>query len=292
MIRWLLFSIFSLVILTVLDVNSIGNMRNPGASDAENSMLEQPSVYFSTTPNLCANFSGLEYWIFVNSPAADNLNGVSFDLDVTGTAPLPLVIPESGVTLGMIDVSEFPYHFEATWTSHSLEHEPIIKLIYSTEPALGEISPYNVVFGSTGGGSVTGYGLSTITCCVDCFVCFFDFFAPDHAFAPVGKTTFIQFEWSWYCWFQGGSDITVTDTEGWVVSWAPESVWDDPNCGFCIIPRYDGWIEVFVPEEVPVGTTSQLTITGENSSTELILEADDVIPVENTTWGKIKKLYH
>lgn len=275
----------------VLGATSFGIVGNVGSSEATSSAEEQPSVYVSTNPNVCANFSGLEYRVFVNSPLDDNLGGINFDLDIDGSAPMPVVVPETGVTFRGIDISQVPYHFEATWTSRPLEHEPIFRLVYEIEPSVSLFSPYNVTFETTGGGSLPGYGMGSITCCVDCFNCSLEIFASNHVIVPIGGTTIIPFKWAWYCWTTGGGPITASDTEGWVVTWEPESAGDGPTCGLCIVPAYNGWVEVFVPEGVPVGTTSSMSIVGWESSTEVILEAETTVPVNNSTWGKVKALY-
>lgn len=277
--------------LLVIGATSVRNIGNVRAADAESSAEEQPAVYVSTNPNVCANFSGLEYRVFVDAPLDNNLCGISFDLDFSGSAPIPVVLPENGVTLGTIDVSQVPYHLEAIWTSRPLEHEPIIRLLYAIEPSIGEFSTYNVTFETTSGESVPGYGMESITCCVDCFDCSVVIFASNRVLVPIGKTTIVPFEWAWSCWSAGGGPLTASDTEGWVVSWEPESAGDDATCGLCVVPIHDGWVEVFVPEGVPDGTTSSLTIDGFESSTEVILETEDVVSVDNSTWGKIKSLY-
>lgn len=277
--------------LLVLGVTSFGIVWNVSISKAKSSVEEKPSVYVSTDPNVCANFSGLEYRVFVNAPLDNNLSGISFDLDMDGSPPMPVVVPEPGVTFSAMDISHTPYHFEATWTSRPLEHEPIFRLVYGIEPSVNLFSPYSVTFETTSGGSVPGYGMESITCCLDCFDCSLEIFASNHVFVPVGGSTIIPFKWAWYCWYPGGGPITASDTEGWVATWDPEMAGDEPTCGLCIVPVYDGWVEVFVPQGVPVGTMSSMTIVGWQSSTEVVLEADDTIPVNVSTWGKVKALY-
>lgn len=85
--------------------------------------------------------------------------------------------------------------------------------------------------------------------------------------------------------------MTVTDTQGWVVSWTPDVAGDVATCGMCFVPSYWGTIEVAVPAGVTPGTTSTMTIEALNNSETMLLVADDTVPVELTTWGAVKALY-
>ena len=288
-------TIYSLVVLvvslSVIGLNLKMQLISYAAPSLEPGSWPLPTIYLSTHPNICANFYGQTYWVYVHSPDDNSLNYVSCDIDVGAVAQSPpLVSPGEGVVLGEVDVSKSPYHIEAAWTPRTLDHEPIIRLYYLTEPALSA-SPTNVVFKNTGGVSVPGTGIWTFSCCLDCFTCSVGFFAPTQVSAIIGKTTVIPFNWSWYCWTSGGGPLSASDTEGWILSWAPSSVWDGPTCSLCFVPRYDGWVEVTVPDGIQVGTTSQLTITSGGSTKIITLEAEEEIPTENTTWGKIKAIY-
>ncbi len=292
MIRWLILSIIIFaVVLTADDAKSIGDPVGRNVPHAESGEPLPPAVYFSTLPNTCVNFSGNVYWVYVHSPANDDLNYVSFDIDFEGygISPPPLVSPASGVFLGNFDVSDSPYHFEAAWTPRTLEHEQIIKVYYLSDPSVMAM-PVNVVFGTTQGATVPGFGVWSLTCCADLFDCFVSIYAPKHARVLIGETTIIPFQWEWNCWASGGGSLTASDTEGWITSWAPTSAGDYATFGLCIAPRHDGWIEVYVPSGIAAGATSQLTISGAGYA-DIILEADDGTPVESTSWGNIKAKY-
>ena len=260
---------------------------------ADNSTIS-PSVYFSDGANHCFPIAGTEYWIFVHSPDDEALKEVSFDLELQGTGiGTPLVIPENGVILGAIDVSASPYHIEASWTTRPLDQTPMIRLVYPTQPLWsGFQMPVAVVFRRGDGSEVPGVGVWSFGGgVIDCFPCSFGFFLESHSLIPVGSNTTIPFEWSWYCWTVGGGDLTVSDTEGWVVSWSPPSVGGASSCEQCFEARYPGSIDVLIPPGVPEGTTSTMTLSALSSYRDVTIEAVAPVPVEESTWGAIKSIY-
>ncbi len=282
---------------TVVDADMPAYMKlqeraEPLTADELNSTIS-PSVYFSDISNHCFSIAGTEYWIFVHSPDDEALNEVSFELELQGTGiGTPLVIPETGVTLGRIDVSSSPYHIEASWTTRPLGHTPIIRLVYPSEPVwLGFQMPVAVVFRRGAGGEVPGVGVWTWGGGgVDCG-CVVLFYLESQSLIPVGSNTTIPFEWSWICWSVGGGELTVSDTEGWVVSWSPPSVWGNEDCQQCFFIRHPGSIEVLIPPGVQEGTTSTMTLAAFGSYREVTIEAMAPTPVEESTWGAIKSIY-
>jgi hypothetical protein len=254
----------------------------------------EPTVYLSDGPNHCITIEGSEFWIFIHSPDDGDFTGISLDLDLSGLSITPPVVyPGTDVILHSFDVSSMPYHFLATWTSRPLEHEPIIRLSFDTDPGLtGFQTPLNVVLIRGIGGTEEGIGLSSFAgCCVDCFPCHHGLYIDDHFLVEIGASTMIPFEWDWNCFNYGGGDITVTDTGGWVVSWTPTYAFDWTMCGPCFMPRFAGSIDVMVPDDIAVGTTSTLTLEGLNNSIIITLEAEDAVATEKTTWGRIKAIY-
>ena len=283
--------ILSLTILLVTVVAVSGkklmNFRNNNSSQFN---PEPPSIYISTEENRCLNFEGADHWIYVHSPEDHSLIYVNIDIQIDCIYPsVPLVLPGEGVVVGAIDVSSSPYHIEAAWTPRSLEHEPIIRLRYLGNPMI-DAFPYNITFQNSQGTNVVGTGIWSLSCCADPSGCWVDIAIPSHVYVLVGEQTIIPFQWYWECWATGGGQLNVSDTEGWVVSWAPSHAGGGPTFGLCVVPVYNGWVEVSLPASVPVGTTSQLLISGPGSAS-ITLEADDGTPVESKTWGEIKSLY-
>lgn len=252
-----------------------------------------PYVYFADAPDHCYPIEGTLYHIYVHSPDDETVASVSFDLNLSGAAITePLIIPEGG-SLDAADLSSLPYHIEASWPQQSLVHKPMLTVSFQSDPQLGGFQyPSNVVFTTTAGTDVTGLGAAAIAgCCLDCFPCSMGIFANDHTLVAAGETTTIPFQWAWYCYTTGGGPLDVTDTQGWVTSWWPPSAGDDETCTVCVIPVYDGSFDVTVPEGTAVGTTSTVTISAVNGGATIVLEVDDTIPVETTTWGRVKSLY-
>lgn len=293
MIQRLVLSVLCVVFVAAFTAGRRAPLLDRGLS-LSGGVPAPPKVYFSTAPNYCYTIEGLEYWIFIHSPDDGDFVGVSLDLDLQGSNVLPaLITPESGVTLDNVDVSSPLFHVEASWTTRPLINEPIAKVLFFSDPGLfGTQLPVNVIFERDGGATEAGVGVSSWAgCCVDCFPCGLGLSAASEAVVPVGGSATLPFEWWWNCWSAGSSPVTVSDTEGWVVSWTPDVAGDVATCGMCFVPSYWGSIEIAVPEGVTPGTTSTLTITAMDNSETMLLVADDTVPTEQTTWGKVKALY-
>jgi hypothetical protein len=117
-------------------------------------------------------------------------------------------------------------------------------------------------------------------------------YVPDHVYATPGATTIVPFQWSWSCYAAGGRYIYASDTQGWVTSWSPPSGADNETCTPCVIPRYDGEVELTIPPGTPEGTTSTVTLsTDYYEEVTFIVEAQQPVQTESTTWGRIKALY-
>jgi hypothetical protein len=266
-----------------------------GTLTQNQSSVALPQAYFSNQSNLCHYITGSEYWLFVHSPSDNNITGLSVDLDLTGTYLffVPVVTPESGVTIDEIDTSTIPYHIEISWTPRALENTPMIKFMYGGDPEFqGYQIPQNVVFDRGDGNTVTGQGVWTFGgCCIDCYPCSVGLISENHVVVPIGSNTVIPFFWEYYCYLAGGFPLEVSDSEGWVTSWTPTSAGDIATCGMCFEPRHQGSISIHVPASVTPGSTNEVTITALNNSRTIILEADSPVPVKVSTWGAIKSLY-
>lgn len=253
-----------------------------------------PYVYFADEPDRCYPIEGSLYHIYVHSPDDETVTSVSFDLNLSGASITePLVLAEGG-SVDVADLSGLPYHIEASWAQKPLVHEPILTVMFPSDPRLGGFQyPSNVVFTTAAGTEVAGLGRTSMAgCCLDCFPCSFSIFADGHSLVGAGDATSIPFQWQWNCYYPGGGTLDVTDTQGWVTSWWPPSVGDDETCTVCVVPVHGGSFTVSVPDGTPTGTTSTVTISSSaGGGATVVLEVDDTIPVENTTWGAVKALY-
>jgi hypothetical protein len=269
-----------------------------GVQAAENlaaTIPMEPTVYLAHGANACMGISGLEYWIFLHSPADDDFIRINLDLDLQGLSiTTPVVIPEAGVTQLSYDVSALPYHFDVVWMQQTLDHVPLIKLQFLSDPNLGGLqTPVNVVLERVSGGTEAGLAMESFAgCCWDCLDCFHSFYMENHFKIPVGASAVIPFEWDWFCHSAGGAYFEAVDTEGWVVSWEPDHGFSWETCGLCYQTRYPGSISVAIPTGVAIGTISTVTLTGADAEAVFIIEALEPVPVENTSWGRIKALYN
>ncbi len=253
-----------------------------------------PTIYFSSSSNACISSEGTDYWVFLHSPDDDGFTGAAFDLYLVGyNVTQPFVIPETGVTLVGLDVSTSPYHIEVEWTQQPLEHMPLVRLVFDTDPGLeGWQTTANVQLTRSGGGTEPGSGMDSFAgCCIDCFYCYHTFYMEDHFLIPVGTGAEIPFEWTWFCYTYGGAALDVMDTQGWVVSWDPVDAYSWQTCGPCFYTRYPGSIAIAIPAGVEVGTTSAVTLSGMNGLKVFTVEAIDPVPTEKTSWGRIKSLF-
>jgi len=281
----------AIAILSVLLTSSVSDTKATGAHSTTDYPWV-PAVYFSDGPNHCVNFFGQDYWIFVHSPDDENINRATFDLEVSMSPwAQPVIVPEPGVVVGLADVSTSTWHFDLAWSPRSLEHEPIVKVLFFELGGFGDQLPTNVTFERGSGEAVPGYGQWSLGCCASCPPCLVNLYADDPGYAVIGRSTEVPFEWRQIILQVAGGPILVSDTEGWVSAWTPGNWGGGYTCDQCFYTRYPGTIVVDVPDDVAVGATSAMTIFTSCGSRTFTLEAIEPVPVQTSTWGAVKALF-
>lgn len=262
--------------------------------------LAEPVVYLAQNPNFCANLTGNVYYLYVHSHDDADFTSVSLNLQLGGTVASPGVIAadpnNSGVTVDAVDTSSEPYHVEFHWTPRTLEHERMAIVLFSSEP-VWDSGPRttDVVFKRPGGAEVAAPDRTTYPGWADCPICHMCFEIDGHILVPRGTST-IPFGWSFWCYGSGGGDgILASDSQGWVASWAPTSGTGNGYCFPCWVDYFPGTVELNVPMDTPIGTTSSLRLEGVHNGYHCpgwaTIEVADAVPTESSTWGRIKALY-
>lgn len=286
---------FTAIVFTFLICLTIAHGM-PAADEAlpgqlPNTVVVVPTVYLSTAPNLCFPLdSSQPLYLYLHAPDTPGLTSISFDLQMQGTAPDPLVfLPLSGSLTATPLGPAGAYHFEVTLGPGVYDQTPIIQPYFLSDPMLqGDQIVSNVVYN----GGTPGDGRSTFAgCCIDCLNCNHVFIGPSSMQVPSGTSSTYDFQLYWHCFTSGGGAITVTDTQGWVTSWNPTGQAGSSDCGLCFWPIDEGTVNIDVPYNVADGTTSVMTIQGVSNSKNVTLEAIQPVPTEAATWGSIKALY-
>lgn len=261
-------------------------------------------LYFSTGSNVC--YPGFatagDYHVYVHSPDDNGFIGATFTLELDPFAWTDLVsfTPAAGVAVVSFDMapgtgaSPLTAVIDLLWSPRALDHEPVLTLTFRSAAGLGYAADiYDASLVRSGGGSEPATGVTTEFVMVDCFDPFLWVDLPSVIIVPIGTQTATPFSWTVVFFAPVGSNLVFSDELGWLQSWSPSSVWGSDNCGDCFFDWAPGEFSVLVPANIPPGTESTLTISAPQfgSETTVTLRADAPVPLQPSTWGRIKTMY-
>jgi hypothetical protein len=249
-------------------------------------------LYLSDTPNICAavgSSAPYDFYIYAHSPDDANFYQASFRLNTSAfdASDIEFVNPMPG---GSILSGDLFSGITVQWIPETLEHLPILEIkLFDTATPGGEVWVTDATMYRGGGAAVPVEDkLSIISTTFDCDGCAFEVDGPDTADVVVGGTTTVRVFLAAGCPGVVAAPFDVTDSEAWVSAWDPTALWAPDPCDECFWDFYPVDIEVAVPPGTPVGSLSDALVAGTGT---FVLRATLPVPVENTTWGRIKEMY-
>ena len=268
------------------------------------SLLFQPArgqyLYLSQYPDGCEapSIFNQESKIYLYAPGIPDVMGVTFQIesDCLGPEDLIAFTPESGIFIAGGDLFQ---GITLYWAPGVFIHSPILTLTFANNP------PYQVpddfpVFRTTGvvllrstsGNLAIEDCYSYINMNIDCFSLSLRWHIPDTVDVVIDTPTDVQVRYLISAAGMVGSDLEITDEQGWIKSWNPHSVFGTK----CVTCPWD-WrsinISIEIPPATPALTLNRVLLQAVDiqQTDSFILRANEKIPVEDFTFGRFKALF-
>lgn len=250
-------------------------------------------LYLSDTPNLCAAVGSIppyHFYIYAHSPDDADFSQASFRLNTSAfnASDVEFVNPVPG---GAILSGDIFSGITVQWTPQTLEHLPVLEItLFDTAvPQGGEVLVTDATMYRPGGAAVPIEDkMSIISSDFHCSFCIFQVDAPDTADVVVGEVTTVRIFLAAGCDGAVAAVFDVTDTEAWVDAWNPTGLLYPDYCGACFWEFKPVDIDVVVPAGTSAGTLSEVLVA--NTGT-FMARAVAPVPVQHTTWGRIKAMH-
>ncbi len=234
--------------------------------------------------------------IYVHAPLTGDVSGASFRLEAAelGLEDGMAIVPAAGVTIS----GNLLQGLDVSWSPRELKHTSIFTVLFTSNPPVAPVPDYYMA--TTRDGYLhladgTSLALEDVnTEIVHCQGGGADLWQlPEVALVVAGMSNVVEFKGIATGSGQGAvfRDITATDERGWVSGLTPKALWG--YCGLCPWRWSTFQMIVDVPPEVPDSTESLVTLweAGWFKLTEFTIRAVQPVPVEQTTWGRVKSIF-